>query len=137
MNVNSLLVVLAFVVAGILVWKLWKPFVKPAKKVVPPNEATLYFFYTNWCGHSKKAMPEWEKLEAKLKSTDMFDKTHVTPVRVDAEADQDTATMYDVDAYPTVLLETSDGIYHYEKRVTSEGVFQFLRSKLGQEQASL
>lgn len=134
---NKILIVLAFVIAGLLIWKLWKPIVKPAKKEVPPNQATLYFFYTNWCGHSKKAMPEWEKLEAKLKSTNMFDKTHVTPVRVDAEADQATATTYEVDAYPTVLLETRDGIFPYDKRVTSEGLFQFLRSKLGQEQASL
>ena len=134
---NRILIVLAFVVAGLLVWKLWKPIVKPAKKEVPPNQATLYFFYTNWCGHSKKAMPEWEKLEAKLKTTTMFDKTHVTPVRVDAEADQATATTYEVDAYPTVLLETRDGIFPYEKRVTSAGLFEFLRSKLGQEQTGL
>ena len=134
---NRILIVLAFVIAGLLIWKLWKPMVKPAKKEVPPNQATLYFFYTNWCGHSKKAMPEWEKLEAKLKSINMFDKTHVTPIRVDAEADQATATTYEVDAYPTVLLETRDGIFPYDKRVTSEGLFQFLRSKLGQEQTGL
>ena len=134
---RTLLLALAFVAAGLLLWKLWKPIVKPAKKVVPPNEARLYFFYTNWCGHCKKAMPEWEKLEAKLTKTGYFGKTHVTPTRVDAEADQATATTYEVAAYPTVLLETRDGIYPYDKRVTSSGLFEFLRSKLGQEGSGL
>jgi thiol-disulfide isomerase/thioredoxin len=134
---NILVIALAFVAAGLLIWKLWKPIVKPAKKEVPPNEARLYFFYTNWCGFSKKAMPEWEKLEDKLKTTGYFGKTHVTLVPVDAETDKETATTYEVEAYPTVVLETRDGIFPYEKRVTSDGLFQFLRSKLGQERSSL
>lgn len=108
--------------------------IAPAKKEVPPNEARLYFFYTNWCGWSKKAMPEWEKLE---KSSGYFGKTHVSFVRVDAEADQETATLYEVDAYPTVLLETSDGILPYSKRVTTSGLKEFLTSNLGKEQTGL
>jgi thiol-disulfide isomerase/thioredoxin len=129
--------VLAFVAAGLLVWKLWKPVVRPPKKEVAPNEARVIFFYTNWCGHSKKAMPEWEKLEAHLKTSNVFGTTKVTPVRVDAEEDVPTATLYDIEAYPTVLLETSEGIIPYGKRVTSSGVLTFLSNKLGQERSSL
>jgi hypothetical protein len=79
-------------------------------------------------------MPEWEKLE---KSSGYFGKTHVTFVRVDAEADQSTATMYDVDAYPTVLLETSDGLLPYNKRVTTSGLKDFLTGQFGKEQSGL
>jgi thiol-disulfide isomerase/thioredoxin len=134
MNWSPLLIALAFVAAGLLVWKLWKPMIAPAKKPVPPNEARLYFFYTNWCGHCKKAMPEWEKLE---KSKGTFGKTNVSFVRVDAEADQDTATLYEVDAYPTVILETSDGIIRYDKRVTTQGLKDFLIGRLGKESSGL
>jgi thiol-disulfide isomerase/thioredoxin len=134
MNLTPLLIALAFVAAGLLVWKLWKPFVAPPKKEVPPNEASLYFFYTNWCGWSKKAMPEWEKLE---NSSGYFGKTHVNFVRVDAEADQATASLYEVNAYPTVLLETRDGIIPYEKRVTTEGLKNFLIGHLGKERTGL
>ena len=129
--------VLAFIAAGLLVWKLWKPAVRPAKKEVPPNEARILFFYTNWCGHSKKAMPEWEAFESELASSNVYGKTKVVPVRVDAEEDVPTATLYDVQAYPTVLLETSEGIIPYEKRVTASGLQAFLRNKLGQERSSL
>ena len=134
MNLTPLILVLAFVAAGLLVWKLWKPTVSPPKKEVPPNEARLYFFYTNWCGWSKKAMPEWEKLE---KSSGYFGKTHVSFVRVDAEADQATATLYGIDAYPTVLLETRDGIIPYNKQVTTKGLKDFLTAQLGKEQTGL
>jgi thiol-disulfide isomerase/thioredoxin len=134
MNLTPLLIALAFVAAGLLVWKLWKPTFAPAKKEVPPNEARLSFFYTNWCGWSKKAMPEWEKLE---KSSGYFGKTHVSFVRVDAEADQATATLYEVDAYPTVLLETKDGIIPYGKRVTTQGLKDFLTAQFGKEQTGL
>lgn len=100
------------------------------KRAIPPGEARLYFFYTDWCGFSKKAMPEWEALEPKLS---YFGNTHVTPVRVNAEEDPATAALYEVDAYPTILLETKDRIIPYTKRPTTEGLLQFLRQTLGQE----
>lgn len=134
---NILIIALAFVAAGLLVWKLWKPLVKPPKKAVPPNEARIYFFYTNWCGFSKKAMPEWEGVEAALASKGYYGKTHVTPVSVDAEADKETADLYEIEAYPTVVLETRDGIIPYTKRVTTKGVLEFLRNNLGEEGSSL
>jgi hypothetical protein len=79
-------------------------------------------------------MPEWEKLE---KSSGYFGKTHVTFVRVDAEADPETANMYEVDAYPTVLLETKDGIVPFNKRVTTAGLKEFLAGQFGKEQTGL
>ncbi len=134
---RTVILILAFVVIAILVWKLWKPFVQPPKQEVPKNEARLYFFYTEWCGFSQKAMPEWEKLERKLSSGGYFGKTHVTPVKVDAEKDRKLATLYGINAYPTVVLETSDASYDFDKRVTTENLLAFLRRHLGQESESL
>ena len=82
---STLLAVLAVVLLGILVYKFWKPMIQPPKRAVKANEANLYFFYTNWCGFSQKAMPEWTKLEAKLKSESYFGKTHVNAIAVDCE----------------------------------------------------
>lgn len=127
-----LVTVLAFVALAILIWKLWKPVVKPPKKEVPPNEARLTMFYTEWCGFSQKAMPEWEKLQQKI-GDGYFGKTHLTMVKIDADKDKNTATLYGIDAYPTVVLETQDGIYDFNKRVTSDSLLTFLRSHLGQE----
>ena len=123
---------LALAVLAILVYRMWEPFIgtKP-KKEIPVNTANLYFFYTDWCGFSQKALPEWEKLESSGKNK--FGNTVVNFVKVDAEADRDKAEEYEVDAYPTIKLETPDGIYDFKKTPTYESLLAFLLSSLGKE----
>lgn len=134
---KTLLLALALLVLAVLVWKLWKPIVQPPKQEVPPNEARIYMFYTEWCGFSQKAMPEWAKLEAALSKGGYFGKTHVTPVKVDAEQDRKLATLYGINAYPTVVLETETASYDFDKRVTYDNLITFLRTRLGKERESL
>jgi len=134
---NAFLVVLSLVALGILVYRFWKPVVMPPKREVKPNEANLYFFYTNWCGFSKKAMPEWAKLESSLGSDAYFGKTHVTLHQVDCEKDKARCTLYGVNAYPTVMLETKAGLVDFDKRPTAESLRGFLVQQLGKERESL
>jgi thiol-disulfide isomerase/thioredoxin len=134
---NTLLVVLAFVLLGLLVYRFWKPYVQPPKREVKPNEANLYFFYTNWCGFSQKAMPEWDKLEKKLKRESYFGKTHVKAIPVDCEAERAKCTLYDVQGYPTVVLETKSGLSEFRQKVTYSNLMTFLRQSLGQERENL
>ena len=133
----TVVIILAFVALAILVWKIWKPVVQPPKKEVPPNEARLTMFYTEWGGFSQKALPGWAKLEQKLGGDGYFGDTHLNLVKIDAEKDQKTASLYGINAYPTVVLETRDGSYEYDKRVTAEGLLAFLRRHLGKERESL
>jgi len=133
MNVEQIIVVLALAVLAVLVYKLWKPYVAKPKRHVQKQEANLYFFFTNWCGHSQAAMPEWEKLEKTIFDANTFGDTQVKLIRVDCEEDQDTAELYEVDAYPTIKLETEQGLYDYNKRPTEQGLLQFLRVHLGPE----
>ena len=130
---ETLIVVLALAVLAVLVYKFWKPYVSKPKRDVPKHQANFYFFFTNWCGHSQKAMPEWERLEKTIHDANTFGDTKVKLVQVDCEHDRDTAELYEVDAYPTIKLETSEGIYEYNKRPTHDGLLQFLRTSLGPE----
>jgi thiol-disulfide isomerase/thioredoxin len=134
---NTILVVLSFVVLGILVYKFWKPTIQPPKRVVKPNEANLYFFYTNWCGFSQKAMPEWTKLEEKLSTESYFGTTHVKTTAVDCETDRAMCTLYGVTGYPTVMLETKSGLVDFTQRPTTSALLTFLRQSLGQERKDL
>lgn len=129
---RTLLTVLALAVLGYLVWRMWKPVVKP-KREVPKGKANLYFFHTDWCGFCKKAAPEWSKLEEHLNKSATFGNTIVTPVSVNAETDRTTAELYGVDAYPMVKLETSTGLYDYKQNVTYDGLMLFLQQSLGNE----
>ncbi len=135
---EALIVLLAIAILAILVFRIWEPFVTtPPKQDVPVGNANLYFFYTDWCGFSQKAMPEWEKLEAALKKTPVFGSTKVRAVRVNAETDPAKALLYEVQGYPTIKLETSSILTDYEGKRTSAALLEFLRSTLGKERASL
>ena len=57
-----------------IVYRFWKT---QPKREVKGNTARLYFFYTTWCGYSKKAMPEWEKIQSDLRTSPVFGKTTV------------------------------------------------------------
>ena len=127
---RTLITVLALVVLVYLVWRLWKPMIKKPKREVPKDKANLYFFHTEWCGHCQKAMPEWEKLEG---GPSTFGTTTVSFVRVNAEKDRTTSDLYQVDAYPTIKLETSTGLYEYSGVPTAEKLTQYLRETLGKE----
>jgi thiol-disulfide isomerase/thioredoxin len=126
---NTWLIAVALVVIGYLVWRLWKPVVMP-KRSVPKDKANLYFFHTDWCGHCIKAMPEWETLESGPKQ---FGNTEVSFIRVNAEKERETADLYEINAYPTVKLETSTSLYTYDGRVTADGLTQYLRTTFGKE----
>jgi thiol-disulfide isomerase/thioredoxin len=125
---------LALAVLALLVYRMWEPFVpsKP-KKEVPVDTATLYFFYTDWCGFCQKAKPEIEKLEKTLGKNSTFGTTKVTLMKVNAEEDRARADEYEVDAYPTVKLETPEGLYEFKKGVTEAALLDFLRKSLGKE----
>jgi thiol-disulfide isomerase/thioredoxin len=134
---NNLILFLALAILVLLVYRVWEPFVVSPKREVPVGSANLYFFYTDWCGFSQKAMPEWEKLEAALSKSSVFGTTRVKPVRVNAEEDRKTALLYEVNGYPTIMLETSSVLRVYEGKRTSDALLQFLRETLGKENVSL
>jgi hypothetical protein len=131
MWIEAALLVLILAIVYRFVWK------SAPKREVPLNKARLYFFYTTWCGHSKKAMPEWEKVKAALASTPVFGSTTVEPIEVDAEKEPALASLYEVNGYPTIQLETSSGIYDFNRMVTSDNVLNFIRDTLGKEAKGL
>lgn len=130
---TPLITILALIIIVLLVWRLWKPYVAPPKREVPVNQARLYFFHTDWCGFCKKAMPEWEKLEEFVNEHPKFDNTMLKLVSVNVEKDRATATLYEIDAYPTIKLETREGLYTFTKAPTYDNLLQFVRQTLGKE----
>lgn len=107
------------------------------KTKLPANEARIYFFYTDWCGYSKKAMPEWKKLETSLNTSNYYGKTHVEAISVNCETDVEKCTLYGINAYPTVIIESRDGITDFNKQVTASNMKLLLRQTLGEERDGL
>jgi hypothetical protein len=113
----------------VLAYLYWKPTLRPALKETLEGNATIYFFYTDWCGHSQKAKPEWEALQ--LPAT--YGTTKVVGKTVNCEEDVATCTAYEVDGYPTIKVESSDGITDFTQRVTTASLDQFLVSQFGEK----
>ena len=113
----------------VLAYLYWKPTLRPALKETLEGNATIYFFYTDWCGHSQKAKPEWEALQ--LPAT--YGTTKVVGKTVNCDEDVATCTAYEVDGYPTIKVESSDGITDFTQRVTTASLDQFLVSQFGEK----
>ena len=127
---TTLILVLSLAIVLILAYRFWEPFVVAPKREVPVGSANLYFFYTDWCGFSKKAMPEWEALEEKLKESPVIGGTRVTPVRVNGDRDRALTTLYQIEGYPTIKLETSSGLTDYSGKRTAGDILAFLQETL-------
>jgi len=132
-----LILTLSLAILVLVAYRFWEPFVVTPKREVPVGSANLYFFYTDWCGFSKKAMPEWEALEAKLQETPVFGTTRVKAVRVNGDSDRALTSLYQVEGFPTIKLETSSSLTDYSGKRTVADLLAFLRETLGQERKSL
>lgn len=132
-----LLLLLSLAILVVVAYRFWEPFVVAPKRDVPVGTASLYFFYTDWCGFSKKAMPEWEALEAKLQESPVFGTTRVKAVRVNGDSDRALTTLYQVEGFPTIKLETSSLLTDYSGKRTAGDILAFLRETLGQERKGL
>jgi thiol-disulfide isomerase/thioredoxin len=111
---------LALILAALIAYRyVWKPWILPPVKETLEGQATLYMFYTDWCGFSKKAQPEWAQM-----SDGTYGTTKVKFVKVDCEKNQSMCSDYGIE---------SEGIQDFGKQVTSANLEAFLKETLGQK----
>lgn len=95
-----------------------------------PSEPQFVMYYAPWCGHCKKAMPEFDALAAKG-GVDVNGKT-CKVVKVNPEEEPAKAAGKPVKGFPTFLLEKPDGtIEEYRGERTTAGFLQFINKSLG------
>ena len=96
---------------------------------VSTDSADLYFFYTTWCPHCKKAMPIWEKFKEKITPTGV-NGVKVNFIEVDCDKDPETAERFNVEGYPTIKLSHNKKVVEYDAKPDIETLNQFLQSSL-------
>jgi len=89
----------------------------------------LYFFYTEWCPHCKKAKPEWSKLESSLENKQINGYT-VLFKPVDCDKEPELAEKFNVEGYPTIKLVKDGQVIEYDAKPDFENLTQFLQSVL-------
>lgn len=136
-----LVIILAAIFIAAAIW-VYNSYVKPRVDAayVPNKEfiqddgssndtADLYFFYTTWCPHCKKAMPVWEKFKEKIEPSGM-NGVKINFIEVDCDKDPDTAERFNVEGYPTIKLSYNKKVIEYDAEPDMDTLNQFLQSSL-------
>lgn len=89
--------------------------------------ATFYMFGVDWCPHCQTAKPEFEKLGL----TKTIGGQSVSMVYVNPEKEPQKKAGFDIQGYPTLILQTADGSkVPYKGPRTAAGFEQFLQASL-------
>jgi thiol-disulfide isomerase/thioredoxin len=79
----------------------------------------------DWCGHCKKAAPEFSKLQGASPIT-LNDGSKAVVKILDADKDKAEISKYKVRGYPTVLVVNGGQTTEYPGERTSAGILDFL-----------
>jgi len=102
-----------------------------------PNQARFMFFYTPWCPWCKKAQPVWASFKEMLKNSKYtYGGKDVMFEEINAESDKGKAALYQITAYPTFKLETSEKVYEMVGKPSTASFRAFLISALGVEKVT-
>ena len=113
------LLVIALVLIGHFGLRYSEGFESPGKMVV--------ICKADWCGHCKKAAPEFQKLVSASPIT-LKDGSKVTVKILDADKDKDGIAKYKPRGFPTILIVDGDNTTEYPGERTYDGVVSFLNS---------
>lgn len=98
------------------------------------NQAKLMFFYVTWCPHCHSAQQPWRSFKEMLKNSKYtYGGKEIVCEDINAESDKGKASLYKIQAYPTIKLETSDKLFEMQGKPSIESFRQFLVNALGPE----
>lgn len=131
----------AFVVLFIVGYKYFRGFYPGStmveyEPIADPDTPRLLFFYTTWCPHSRKALGEWRSLKQALSGKRLGGK-QIQFVPLDGDSETGAVARYSVDAYPTIVLETTTTTVHYDGPVKAGQLRDWLITQLGEESGEL
>jgi thiol-disulfide isomerase/thioredoxin len=81
----------------------------------------------DWCGHCKKAAPEFDKLVAASPLT-LKDGSKVTVKVLDADQHKEEVSKLKVKGYPTVLFNDGGKMIEHPGARTYDGIVEFINS---------
>jgi thiol-disulfide isomerase/thioredoxin len=88
---------------------------------------SLVICKADWCGHCKKAAPEFQKLLGASPMT-LKDGSKITVKILDADKDKTEIGKYKVRGYPTILIDNNGQTTEYPGERTASAVMEFLNS---------
>lgn len=97
------------------------------------NEAEIIFFFADWCPHCTKAKPVVNELKSKYNGRTINNK-NVSFKDVDCSVEtQDMKRdmeKYDVESFPTIVIQIGDEVTKFEDKVEAETLSQFIQKTI-------
>jgi thiol-disulfide isomerase/thioredoxin len=91
-------------------------------------DKSVVILKASWCGHCKKAAPEFEKLVSASPIT-LQDGSKAKVIMLDADNDKEAISKYTVKGFPTILIGKEGNMEEYPGERTYDGVVSYLNSK--------
>lgn len=121
---NNIISVLAVLLLLLVLLKISH---KRAVEGFADSNRSLVICKADWCGHCKKAAPEFSKLLS-ASPISLKDGSKVTVKILDADKDKAEIGKYNVKGYPSVLVVDGGQVTEYPGERTSSGIIDFLNS---------
>jgi thiol-disulfide isomerase/thioredoxin len=126
---NWKLILISLVVVGLL-GALYYYRTRPIQGFQNPSEPTFTMYYADWCGHCKKAKPDFEEFIKKGPVEVNGKRCHIR--MVSPEKQPELAKGKPIRGFPTFLLETPDGkINEYSGARSTPDYLAFINKTLG------
>jgi thiol-disulfide isomerase/thioredoxin len=90
----------------------------------------LYFFYTDWCPHCKKAKPEWQNFKSMYSGGKKINGYNINFIEIDCEANPEIADKFKVEGYPTIKLVKGNQVIEFDAKPDVKTLEQFLTTVL-------
>ena len=83
------------------------------------NELSIVLIYAPWCGHSKRMLPDYEKIKAEFHGK-TIGSTKVNIIMYDSDVDKDKVKEYGVKGFPTLFVEKNGNRQPFKSRKYDE-----------------
>lgn len=138
--ITTVMIVAVTFIAIVVVWRLYAGYYPGSTYIVTeppiahngldPKQARFMFFYTTWCPYCIEARKKWASFKQTLiNNPTLYGGYQILFEDVNAEADRGKSSLYQIKAYPTFKLETTDKVYELKGQRFDE----FLVSVLGKK----
>jgi len=94
-------------------------------KAIKGHHLILVEFYAPWCGHCQDLAPKYEEAAKLLVGTG------VKLAKIDATAETELASKYEIEGYPTLKLFRDEKVSDYTGPMDAKGIVMWMEKKAG------
>ena len=92
------------------------------------KDATVYFFFADWCPHCTKAKPQWATFKSAYDGKEVNGST-IKCNEVDCtDGSSPLIQKYGVNGYPTLIMLKNGDQISFDSKITSDNLTQFVNS---------